>query len=1656
MTTFPAGSKITRAVDGSFMVAPPADTQVVLSGLNGAHVAVAPGTAVQVIPDGQGGAMAVIGQGADAQAISVSFSGQLSISGVDLSGIDIASATLATDHVALRDADGVTSRNVWSPDFQTLNHAGVTPYQATITPGGELRSYDSGAMTFTPKGGSEYHLDFSGTDTVRLVDAKSQKAYDIPAKDYDGEKLSQYAADLDQGVNATPVSADFASALLESSRSDPSLAATLDAARSTDYVPPPDLGDNPGAYAEWIAQRQPVTTERTQSAAVALASNPMCQAIYDVSMAVDSAAIALRGAFVQPSTVSVLTALNATVQASAKIGVALDAKFLQNTGLQLGLTDDPGTDVYGPRLPLPDGSFPQTAAEKLGEYLADGGAALSMLASIASVAQRPTIRNTAGAVHQAIKLGMQLDPGFQSDVASALGVKYGDMVGLMAGAGAALSVISAIENPTPTNVAGAANAVATAINGGEVCPPVAAIASAIGFVENPSFANGVTTVMWTAASIPGPQQPFFIAAAAIVQVVTSVFGGGGKPIVLDMDNNGISLVPVDSSNAFYDMDGDHWVEHRGWIGSGDGFLAFDANGDGAITGRDELSFVGYREGARTDLEGLIAFDSNLDGKLSSADEQWASFKVWRDLDGDGCSDDGEVMGLDQAGIASLTLASDQIQRQSGGNTIFGQGQFTRTDGSAGTFADVALAATPATAHAHPGDVSYIGPLVLNLLGDTVSTLSRRDKLVSFDGNADGIAEQTGWIAPDEGFLVIDNNHDASIGDGAELVGGFADLIAFDSNHDGKVNSQDDAWKDLKVWVDKNIDGHSQRNELYSLAQLGITSVDVASTDTGRYDNGNIVTAQGSFTFADGQQGHMDSVVFASADNGNALFAGEDASTLELSNGQTIQFVSGGRSVDMGRNGVDIVVANGGGNTVSAGHADGMIILSDGGADTLISGTGTNVTLISDGGDTLIGGNGATVMMSRGGANTLIGGRGIDTASFDAAAGAVIVDLAAGTATHAGGGVDSLSGIDKVVGSRFADTLAGGSGADTLQGGGGNDTLIGSDVDIAVFGGQVSGYSIVRNVANGAWTVTDLDARDGNDGTDTLVGIERAQFAGGLLTDLDAIRFGGSYADTVIGSDGTDVLIGRFGANCLEGLGGDDVYVIDRDSDGVSENVNEGIDEVRTALAAYMLGANVENLTYIGVGAFIGTGNALDNTLVGGAGNDELSGRAGADRLDGGLGSDTASYEISSVAVNVNLATGINSGGDAAGDVLVSIENLIGSCHDDVLAGDAGANTLDGGLGSDTASYAASTLAVNVNLATGINSGGDAAGDVLVSIETVIGSAYDDVLTGSAYDDKLDGGAGNDKLDGGGGNDKLDGGAGNDTLDGAAGNDTLAGGAGNDTLTGGAGSDKLDGGAGSDKLDGGADPDTLIGGAGNDTLDGGAGTDTLVGGTGDDVYVVDRPYVNFISTNDVVTENADEGIDEVRTALAAYTLGVYVENLTYIGMGAFTGTGNWLANTLVGGDGNDTLDGGDGNDTLDGGAGTDTLAGGNGNDTLDGGAGSDTLEGGNGNDVYVIDSASDVVTEDAYAGIDEVRTALAAYTLGVYVENLTYIGVGAFTGTGNALANTLVGGAGNDELQGGAGADRLDGGLGRDTASYAMSSVAVNVNLATGVNSGGDA
>ena len=190
------------------------------------------------------------------------------------------------------------------------------------------------------------------------------------------------------------------------------------------------------------------------------------------------------------------------------------------------------------------------------------------------------------------------------------------------------------------------------------------------------------------------------------------------------------------------------------------------------------------------------------------------------------------------------------------------------------------------------------------------------------------------------------------------------------------------------------------------------------------------------------------------------------------------------------------------------------------------------------------------------------------------------------------------------------------------------------------------------------------------------------------------------------------------------------------------------------------------------------------------------------------------------------------------------------------------------------------------------------------------------------------------------------------------------------ITGTDSKDSLSGTDSADQILGLDGNDTLTGLAGNDLLDGGAGNDRMVGGTGDDIYVVD-------AAGDRVVENASEGSDTAKTALAAYMLGRNVENLTFTNALAHSGTGNGLANHITGG---------------------------RGADIIDGRAGADTMEGGSGGDTYYVDNARDVVIEVKRGGQDSV-IATVSTTLSSEVENLTLAnGKAALTATAGQCAH----------------------------------------------------
>lgn len=166
------------------------------------------------------------------------------------------------------------------------------------------------------------------------------------------------------------------------------------------------------------------------------------------------------------------------------------------------------------------------------------------------------------------------------------------------------------------------------------------------------------------------------------------------PIVFDFDGNASGLVSINASAAQFDMDGDGDLDRTGWITRGDALLALDRNRDGRITDIAEISFVGDKPGALTDLQGLAAFDSNGDGRLTAADARFAEFKLWFDNDGNGVSDAGELLSLAEAGVREIGLSSVSVPSNgppANGNRIHGLGRFVREDGSTGTLLDAALA-----------------------------------------------------------------------------------------------------------------------------------------------------------------------------------------------------------------------------------------------------------------------------------------------------------------------------------------------------------------------------------------------------------------------------------------------------------------------------------------------------------------------------------------------------------------------------------------------------------------------------------------------------------------------------------------------------------------------------------------------------------------------------------------------------------------------------------------------------------------------------------------------------------------------------------------------------------------------------------------------------
>ncbi|SEH29930.1 calcium-binding protein [Magnetospirillum fulvum] len=844
--------------------------------------------------------------------------------------------------------------------------------------------------------------------------------------------------------------------------------------------------------------------------------------------------------------------------------------------------------------------------------------------------------------------------------------------------------------------------------------------------------------------------------------------------------------------------------------------------------------------------------------------------------------------------------------------------------------------------------------------------------------------------------------------------------------------------------------------------------------------------------------------------------GTDIVSYARGSAMTIDLTGGGRSTGFASgdswSGIATVIGSSGNDTFIGGTATGSSTMAGGGGTDWItyqyatSAATLDLTATSANGGSAQYDHVSGIENVRGStyndtffadsvANSFIGGGGTDIVSYARTAAATVIDQTSGNHGSGYASGDTYSGIATIIGGTGNDTFIGGtaSGSATMSGGGGTDWVSyqyatsGATVDLtynnttslnsgSAANDHLIGIKSIRGSAYNDTFYADSNANSfiGGGGTDIV------SYAHGTAMTINlggtnrstGLASGDSYSGiaTVIGSSGGDTFIGgtSSGSAVMSGGGGTD-WVTYQYATGGKATVNLATGSNGGTAANDRL-SGVENIVASNQGDVL-TGNGNANSFISGG---------GADTIDGGSGIDTVSYTFNSGTVHtINLANNAaNSGGYAAGDVLSNIEVVIGGNSGDTITGNSSSTTtiiggtgndlffggsvgdsFSGGNGTDTVSYNndSSGVGLTISLTNTANSSGYAQGDSYTSIETIIGTGFDDTFIGGTA-------------------------SGSATMDGAVGSDwisyaglaaatvSLGGG----TNAGSAQYDKLVnienilGSGNADVLTGSTATNTINAGAGDDTIFGSGGSDSIDGGVGSH-DIIDYSVNAAGAANDRAVTVYLGGFDEVGNNSSSHSVTMPAG---YTGYGlndlavANTVVADYYANIedVRGGGGNDILIGTTGINTIYGGSGNDTLGGGGGGDRLDGGGGTDTVTyawesfgvsvylGGTTQTGAAVGGLSlptgytgggfDNGKVDYYASIENVvGSANKDFIVGSSGDNVI---------TGYGGADTIYGMGGNDTIFGGLGSESIDGGSGTDTINYSTASggVSVDLNLAT--------
>ncbi|APX15484.1 hemolysin [Phaeobacter inhibens] len=656
---------------------------------------------------------------------------------------------------------------------------------------------------------------------------------------------------------------------------------------------------------------------------------------------------------------------------------------------------------------------------------------------------------------------------------------------------------------------------------------------------------------------------------------------------------------------------------------------------------------------------------------------------------------------------------------------------------------------------HPGLYNYSGPggVQINYLNNATWTYDRQQYSVMsyFDGI--DVGEDTRWSAV------------------TPLMGDIEAIIRryFSTVDDEGVRT----YQTINLNTDDNTYGFNSTEYGYLLTEDGPQhDIGFVIHDTGGDDTIDFSGSTAS-TILDLRAGEFSSV--NGHNNNVSIFAGHNADQTEYyvetgigSSYDDILIGNDGDNVLDGRAGNDRMAGNGGDDVYFVDSIDDIVREEEnGGNDTVI--------VVADGLDLGDIANVETIIYAGGTPGT---------------PGSDAPDAPNEGPTDA---TDSL-----IIGDASSETLDGGAGGNTIFGLGGDDLIIGGRDTLAS-----------RDI-NNTIDIADLeDQTETDDGNDALYGGD----------GNDTIN-GGAGDDLLDGGDGDDLLRGQAGVDVFRGGAGIDTV------DFSQESPFQLLVNLETNVAS---GGTASGDTFYSIENLIGSDDRIDR-FIGTSDNNHFWGQGGGDVFNGGGGDDT-----------------LDGGND--GDM------LYGEDGDDVLIGGSGQDYLDGGAGVDTVVYTASSVGVTVDLENGTARGGDADGpvqivgrgttirhDIIVDVENAVGSLHDDHLIGTNGENTLSGGAGDDVLSGGGGADLLDGGAGSDTADYA--NATRGvklnmtnGKTEGDTYVS---IENLSGSGFNDRMKGNAADNVLIGQGGDDTLRGAAGDDILLGDFADAADAIPQP------------------------------------------------------------------------------------------------------------------------------------------------------------------------------------------------------------------------